>query len=81
MKLLVTHDIDATGTFCEGCIHWTNSRPDPETGRTGTVCNMFHEFLVGDWHGKLYRCEACLEAEERANKVMASAARLSEVLA
>jgi len=80
MKLLITHEVDANGLFCDGCIHYMSSRPDPETGRTGTVCNLFHEFLVGDWHGKPYRCEACLEAEARANKVAASAARLNEVL-
>ena len=78
MKLLVTHDIDASGTFCEGCVHWMNSRPDPETEKTAPVCNLFHDFLTADPHGNLFRCEACMEAEARANKVMASAARLRE---
>lgn len=78
MKLLVTHEVDANGVFCEGCIHYMNSRPDPETGRTAPVCTLFHEFLAPDLHGRLFRCEACLESEERANKVAASAARLSE---
>jgi hypothetical protein len=81
VKLLVTHEVDANGVFCEGCIHRMNSRQDPETGRGAPVCTLFHEFLAPDLHGRLFRCEACLEAEARANKVAASAARLSEVLA
>ena len=81
MKLLITHEVDANGAFCEGCIHYMNSRPDPETGRTAPVCSLFHAFLSADLHDRLFRCEECLEAEARANKVMASAARLSKVLA
>lgn len=81
MKLLVTHEVDANGAFCEGCRHCMKCRYDPATEKTAPVCNLFRDYLSADLHGRLFRCEACLEAEARANKVMASAARLNEVLA